>query len=227
MSEMQTNPIDPWNAKAIDFGNPLEAILVASRTLDKERAALLWEASEKTRAQRNLTGAADLVFVCTHNSRRSHFAQFWAQVAADDAGIDNLTTYSCGTEATACNARTVAALKRFGAKISVAARSPEQAFPANPRYIATIPFSGRQQTLFSKAFGHSSLPSSGMIALFCCDDADEKCPAIPTAASRVALRYVDPKVSDDTPAESETYDAACLQIASEMFYLMRLIAHEA
>ena len=27
-------------------------------------------------------GTADLMFICTHNSRRSHFAQIWAAAAA-------------------------------------------------------------------------------------------------------------------------------------------------
>ena len=40
-------------------------------------------------------------FICTHNSRRSHLSQIWAQTAAAFFQIDNVFCYSGGTEATA------------------------------------------------------------------------------------------------------------------------------
>ncbi|MDZ7659387.1 hypothetical protein [Fodinibius sp.] len=49
-----------------------------------------------------------LTFICTHNSRRSHLCQIWAAAIADYFGIDNVETYSGGTEATAFNPRAVA-----------------------------------------------------------------------------------------------------------------------
>ncbi|MDZ4849771.1 MAG: hypothetical protein SGI77_10780 [Pirellulaceae bacterium] len=50
---------------------------------------------------------AKLTFICTHNSRRSHLSQIWAQVAADCFGIRNVEIFSGGTEATAFNLRAV------------------------------------------------------------------------------------------------------------------------
>ena len=41
-----------------------------------------------------------LIFICTHNSRRSHISQIWTQVAAFKYGFKNVKTYSGGTEAT-------------------------------------------------------------------------------------------------------------------------------
>jgi len=58
------------------------------------------------------------------------------------------------------------------------------------------------------------------VALMCCDDADQSCPHVPGALARIALHYVDPKVSDDRADEAATYDARSQQIASEMFYLI-------
>ncbi len=52
----------------------------------------------------------NLIFICTHNSRRSVLGQVWAQVAAARYGISQVATFSGGTETTACNPRTVAAL---------------------------------------------------------------------------------------------------------------------
>ena len=42
-----------------------------------------------------------LNFICTHNSRRSHLSQIWAQTMAYHFGFKNVFCYSGGTEATA------------------------------------------------------------------------------------------------------------------------------
>jgi arsenate reductase len=57
---------------------------------------------------------ADLTFICNHNSRRSHMSQIWAATAAYYYGLNGVHTFSGGTEATACNCRTVAAMRRVG-----------------------------------------------------------------------------------------------------------------
>src|SRR5689334_19004318 len=46
---------------------------------------------------------AKLTFICTHNSRRSHLAQIWAQTAATHFGFPGVQTFSGGTAATAFN----------------------------------------------------------------------------------------------------------------------------
>ena len=56
---------------------------------------------------------AKLTFICTHNSRRSHLSQIWAQVASEYYGLTGVETYSGGTEATAFNPRAVAAMRRL------------------------------------------------------------------------------------------------------------------
>ena len=56
----------------------------------------------------------NLMFICTHNSRRSHMGQIWAAAAANHLGIDGVRTYSAGTEATAFNPNAIAALERTG-----------------------------------------------------------------------------------------------------------------
>jgi len=42
-----------------------------------------------------------LNFICTHNSRRSHLSQIWAQTMAFHFAIQNVFCYSGGTESTA------------------------------------------------------------------------------------------------------------------------------
>lgn len=52
-----------------------------------------------------------------------------------------------------------------------------------------------------------------------CSHADENCPFIPGAETRIPVRYEDPKEFDDTEMESEKYDERSKQIASEMFFV--------
>jgi arsenate reductase len=76
---------------------------------------------------------AKLTFICTHNSRRSHLSQIWAQVAAEYFGISHVETFSGGTEATAFNPRAVAAMQRCGLKIT-----SDNADTSNPKYEVRI-----------------------------------------------------------------------------------------
>ena len=72
-----------------------------------------------------------LNFICTHNSRRSQFCQFWAAIASYHYGYD-IGSYSGGIEVTACNERTIASLEKRGFNFSntegsVMTKSAEQA----------------------------------------------------------------------------------------------------
>ena len=55
-----------------------------------------------------------LNFICTHNSRRSHMGQIWAQTAAEYFSVANVYCFSGGTEVTAFNPRAVKAIKNAG-----------------------------------------------------------------------------------------------------------------
>lgn len=59
-----------------------------------------------------------LVYICTHNSRRSQFGQIWSRVAADYYKIKNINTYSGGTETTAFNINAIQSLHRLGFEIN-------------------------------------------------------------------------------------------------------------
>jgi protein-tyrosine-phosphatase len=164
---------------------------------------------------------ADMTFICTHNSRRSHLSQIWAQTAAVYYGLPNVTTFSGGTEATACNPRTVRALRRAGFSIAEAAPG------SNPVYLAQISETRAPVKMFSKKYSDSFNPQSGFLAVFSCDQAEESCPMVKGAALRLPILYVDPKRSDNTPAEEKTYDERSRQIAREMFYLMSQVRRPA
>lgn len=183
--------------------------------ISAERKAELQQLSDYVTRCRQQGKPSRLTFVCTHNSRRSHLTQVWAQIAAACCGVEGVQTFSGGTEVTACNPRTVAALTRAG--LHIVADDPTK---SNPRY--TVSWSDQSTPLicYSKVFNESPNPTSDYCAVMTCSHADQNCPIAIGCDLRLAIRYEDPKVSDDTPAESSVYDERCRQVAREMLFAM-------
>ncbi len=156
-----------------------------------------------------------LIVICTHNSRRSHIGQLWLNVAAIYLGLKYIETYSGGTEATAFNHRSVAALRKAGFPLIRKTEDP------NPVYAFDINQETSSPTeLFSKKYDSAPNPTSAFAAIMVCSEADEGCPFIPGAESRFSLPYQDPKNFDDTPQETAAYDERVLQIGREMCYVL-------
>lgn len=141
-------------------------------------------------------------------------SQVWSQVAAYYYGIDNVFAFSGGTEESACNIRTVLALRRAG--FSVVAATEGQ----NPVYLIQFSDDRPPVKTFSKLYSHNENPQEEFIALMCCSKADMQCPVVQGASSRFAIHYEDPAECDDTSEESEVYDERCREISREMFYIM-------
>ncbi|QOJ04921.1 MAG: protein-tyrosine-phosphatase [Planctomycetia bacterium] len=158
-----------------------------------------------------------LLFVCTHNSRRSQLGQVWSATAAAYYGLSVPWTYSGGTESTAFNPRAVAALERAGLKLEKTTEDE------NPIYHVRFGDKGPVITAFSKTIGNAPNPIRDFCAIMVCATADRSCPVVPGAAVRFAVPYDDPKQSDGTPIETKTYDERCRQIAREMLYVMSLL----
>ncbi len=161
---------------------------------------------------------AKLTFICTHNSRRSHLSQIWAQVAAEFYGLTGVKTFSGGTEATAFNPRAVAALQRCGLKIVA-----DDPTATNPRYSVYTSDASTPQVCFSKAYGDPPNPSAGYCAVMTCSQADDACPLVMGCDLRMPIRYEDPKIADDTEFEAQRYDERSMQICCEMHYMMSLV----
>lgn len=162
-------------------------------------------------------------FICTHNSRRSQLCQAWAFAAAEWFGLPQIKVFSGGTETTACNPRTVEALRRAGFKI-VLAETTDQDTDGNPRYWLQCSDEGQTMSLFSKVCDAPENPSANFCAVLVCSQADEACPVIFGADLRIYHGYEDPKRADGQADEAEIYDAASRQIAAEMFYLFAMLA---
>lgn len=181
--------------------------------ISAERKAQLQKIADYLREYRHANRPSRLVFICTHNSRRSHLAQIWAATAAAYFGVTHVEVYSGGTEATAFHPRAVAALRRAGFEIE------KPAAAANPHYLVRFGPDAAPLECFSKEYRQPPNPRAGFCAVMTCSQADRDCPTVVGAAVRIAIPYEDPKSSDGTPQESACYDERCAQIAREMFYV--------
>lgn len=194
-----------------DIATHLPHLEQLAAALPEDRIAALDSLSEAMRAKTGSAEPLSLVFICTHNSRRSHLAQIWAQALAAHLQLP-LRAFSGGTEATAFNPNAVNAMKGLGFEVEEAVSG------VNPRYQVRFSLEHPPMELWSKHFSDSANPASGFIAVMTCGEADEACPFVPGAAFRISLPYEDPKKSDGSGREPEVYRERSLQIASELLY---------
>ena len=179
-----------------------------------ERKIVLNEIAASIATRLEAGKPAQLTFICTHNSRRSHMSQIWAQTAAYYYGLDKVHAFSGGTEATACNCRTVTAMRRAGFDIKDATTGD------NPIYLVRYATDRPTIRAYSKIYNSDSNPKRDFIALMTCSVADKTCPVVKGAIGRYAIHYADPRLCDDLPTETAAYNARCREIAREMFYIM-------
>jgi arsenate reductase len=158
-----------------------------------------------------------LNLICTHNSRRSHLSQVWAQTASAYFNIRNVFCYSGGTEATAMFPMVAKTLDEQGFKIKTISEG------INPVY--SIKYSQNEHPIicFSKKYDDDFNPVSDFAAIMTCSSADQGCPFIAGAEKRIPITYEDPKAFDNTPQQAEKYEERSLQIAAEMFYVFSKI----
>ena len=158
-----------------------------------------------------------LNLICTHNSRRSHLSQVWAQTSAANYNVQNVSCYSGGTEATALFPMVAETLQNSGFKVEAISEGK------NPVY--SIKFASNEQPIigFSKTYDDDFNPESEFAAIMTCSQADGGCPVIAGAEKRIPITYEDPKVSDGTPEQKDIYLKRSLQIGTEMFYVFSQI----
>lgn len=161
---------------------------------------------------------ANLNFICTHNSRRSHLSQVWAQAAAHFYNLKNVYCYSGGTEATALFPMAAKTLEQAGFEIEVLSEGE------NPVYSIKYTENSPPIIGFSKTFDHPFNPKSDFAAIMTCSQADANCPFIPGAEKRIPIKYDDPKAFDNTPQQAEKYKERSNQIAAEMLYVFSKIS---
>lgn len=162
----------------------------------------------------------NLNFICTHNSRRSQFAQIWMTVLAHEYNFP-IRSFSSGTEETALNERVVTSLKRNGFQVS-----SSNSNDPNPTYNVRFDEQVDPVVMYSKKVEEAVPENESFIAVLTCSDAEANCPFIPEAEARIPLKYQDPKPFDGTEDEAKMYDLRSLQIASELlFIIQKLVNH--
>lgn len=154
-----------------------------------------------------------LNFICTHNSRRSHLSQVWAQTMAHYFGLTQVYCYSGGTEATALFPKVAATLSNHGFQVQVLSEG------SNPVYALKFAENEPPIICFSKTFDDAFNPQSEFAAIMTCSSADQGCPFIAGAEKRLPIRYEDPKIFDQTDLMDSKYQERSLEIAAEMYYV--------
>lgn len=191
--------------------------IIKEITVPKDRKDVLLTLVEYIQNKVNANEEIRLNFICTHNSRRSHLSQIWAQTMAFQFGIKNVFCYSGGTEATALFPKVAETLTNQGFEIQKI--SQEQ----NPVYAIKFDTNQHPVICFSKTYFDDFNPKSNFAAILTCSNADEGCPMVFGAEARFPIKYDDPKAFDDTEVMNEKYAERSLQIASEMQYVFSKI----
>ncbi len=190
---------------------------IAKKAVSQERQAVLQPLIDYIQLKVNDEERIRLNFICTHNSRRSHLSQIWAQTMAFHFGIPNVYCYSGGTEATALFPKVAETLRNQGFKIQKLSEEN------NPAY--AVKFADNEVALicFSKKFDDPFNPTSEFAAIMTCSSADAACPFIAGAEQRIPVRYEDPKAFDGTELMNAKYAERSLEIASEMYFVFSKI----
>lgn len=196
--------------------NPIHAYISSTikefSQITEERKRVLAQLTQFVQAKIKAGERVKLIFICTHNSRRSHLSQLWAQTAAYYYGVEGIETYSGGTEATAFNTKAVKAIHKVGFKIDKAGEND------NPVYLVNFTDELAPMKAFSKVYNAAGNPTKDFAAIMTCAHADQNCPFIPGASMRISLSYDDPKDFDGTDQEEVKYDERTRQIARELLY---------
>jgi arsenate reductase len=187
------------------------------QTISEERKAILQPLINFIQLKVSENKEIRINFICTHNSRRSHLSQVWAQTLASYFHIKNVFCYSGGTEATALYPMVATTLQNSGFQIKTISKGE------NPVYSIKYACNAHPIIGFSKKLDDDFNPKSEFAAIMTCDSANEACPFVPGAEQRIPITFEDPKAFDNTPQQAEKYNERSLQIATELCYVFSQI----
>jgi arsenate reductase len=190
----------------------IKGFKISYKNITNERKNLLAGFAEYISTKLKKRKEINLIFICTHNSRRSIMSQIWAQTAAEYFNIPNIKCYSGGTESTAFNPRAVEAMKRIGFDIEQKDKTN------NPLYLVHYAEGKLPIKCFSKVYSDMFNPQKDFAAIMTCSDADANCPVVIGADARFPINYDDPKEFDNTELEEKKYTERVNQIGIEMFF---------
>jgi arsenate reductase len=194
------------------LASTVERLTAEFELIPIDRKNLLQQLTQFIEKKIRSEGKVFLNFICTHNSRRSHLAQIWAQTAAHYYQVPDVTCFSGGTEATAFNPRAVRAMQEAGFSI-IMTKDGE-----NPTYEVHFSKEAPALVAFSKKYDDPFNQCQNFAAVMTCSHADENCPLVQGASTRISLTYDDPKNFDGTPQEAAKYTERVNEIGREILF---------
>jgi arsenate reductase len=134
-------------------------------------------------------------------------------VAAAYYGLPEIRCYSGGTEPSAFNPRTMTALRAIGIQIEPQGNEAPRGVANAPNPIFRLRWGKSEnsgepalETIeFSKRYSDGHNPQRNFAALLVCGEAEEACPTIEGQSIRIPMRYLDPKMFDDSEYEAAKY----------------------
>lgn len=190
---------------------------LSTDNISEERKEILQPLADFIQSKTDTQEPIRINFICTHNSRRSHLSQVWAQTMAFYFNVKNVQCYSGGTESTALFPMVAETLKNTGFQIETISEGK------NPIY--SIKYADNEPAVigFSKKLDDDFNPKSEFAAVMTCSQADGGCPFIVGAEKRIPITFEDPKAFDNTPQQAEKYQERSFQIATELMYIFAQI----
>ncbi len=190
---------------------------LSTDNISEERKEILQPLADFIQSKTDTQEPIRINFICTHNSRRSHLSQVWAQTMAFYFNVKNVQCYSGGTESTALFPMVAETLKNTGFQIETISDGK------NPIY--SIKYAENEPAVigFSKKLDDDFNPKSEFAAVMTCSQADGGCPFIAGAEKRIPITFEDPKAFDNTPQQAEKYRERSFQIATELMYIFAQI----
>ena len=184
--------------------------MIFKMEVSDQRASLLNELANYIYKIISKNKIPKLNFICTHNSRRSQFCQFWATFFSNYYNI-KCEVFSGGFIETEVNKAVINNIENYGFNISFVESN-------NPIY--SIKFKNQNLgNYFSKLYHDFKNPKSEFAAIMTCSDAENDCPLVGGAEIKFSLQYEDPKKYDNTIIEKTEYKKTSEKVASEMNYL--------
>ena len=184
--------------------------MIFEMIVSNKRAIVLNEIVNYINKKRSENKISKLNFICTHNSRRSQFCQFWATFFSNYYNI-RCEVYSGGTVQSKVYKSVVNNIRDYGFNISFKECN-------NPIYY--IKFKNLNLgNYFSKFYYDFENPKNEFAAIMTCSDAENNCPFVEGSEIKFSLPYEDPKKYDKSKSEKNDYKKTSEKIASEMNYL--------
>ena len=146
-----------------------------------------------------------LVFLCTHNSRRSQICEVWGSIFSLIYKKEILIN-SAGTIKTSVHKEIFNVLKKCGVSVN---ENEEIAFK-------NLLIKLKSKTL-------DQIDAKKFIAIMTCSDAEKSCPIDSRSVKNINMFFKDPKVYDNTKYMEEEYLKTNSNIAEELNYIFKRI----